>query len=36
MSFYRKYNTIIKSVDNIVKLYKLSKKDKSKKQADKK
>ena len=36
MSFYRKYNTIIKSVDNIVKLYKLSKKDKSKKKADKK
>lgn len=31
MSFYRKYNTIIRAVDNIVKLYKLSKKEKSKK-----
>ena len=26
MGFYRKYNTILKSIDNIKKLYKLSKK----------
>jgi hypothetical protein len=36
MGFYRKYNTIIRTVDNIVKLYKVSKKDKSKKKDDKK
>ena len=36
MSFFRKYNTIIKSVDNIVKLYKITKKNKSKKKDDKK
>lgn len=35
MKFYRKYNTIIRAVDNIAKLYKLSKKD-SKKNNDKK
>ena len=31
MGFYRKYNTIIKTVDNLVKLYKISKKKKKKK-----
>lgn len=36
MSFYRKYNTIIRSIDNIAKLYKIYKKDKSKKKDDKK
>lgn len=36
MSFYRKYNTIIRAVDNIVKLYKVTKKDKSEKKDDKK
>lgn len=36
MGFYRKYNTIIRTVDNVVKLYKLSKKDESKKKDDKK
>ena len=36
MGFYRKYNTIIKTVDNLVKLYKVSKKDKSTKKDDKK
>ncbi len=36
MGFYRKYNTIIRTVDNLVKLYKVSKKDKSKKKDDKK
>lgn len=30
MKFYR-YNTIIRAVDNLVKLYKISKKDKKKK-----
>ncbi len=30
MSFYRKYNTIIRAVDNIVKLYKVTKKNKKK------
>lgn len=28
MGFFRKYNTIIRSIDNIIKLYKLSKKKK--------
>ena len=36
MGFYRKYNTIIRTVDNLVKLYKLSKNEKSKKKDDKK
>lgn len=36
MGFYRKYNTIIRAVDNIVKLYKVAKKEKSKKKDDKK
>ena len=36
MGFYRKYNTIIKTMDNFVKLYKIAKKDKSKKKDDKK
>lgn len=36
MGFYRKYNTIIRAVDNIVKLYKISKKNKSKKKDDEK
>ena len=31
MGFYRKYNTILKSIDNIKKLYKISKKKKKKK-----
>ena len=31
MGFYRKYNTIIRTVDNVVKLYKISK-NKSKKE----
>jgi len=31
MGFYRRYNTIIRTVDNFVKLYKVSKK-KSKKE----
>ena len=31
MGFYRKYNTIIRSIDNIAKLYKLSKKKKQEK-----
>ncbi len=31
MGFYRKYNTIIRSIDNITKLYKLSKKKKQEK-----
>ena len=26
MSFYRKYNTILKTIDNLKKLYKISKK----------
>lgn len=33
MGFYRKYNTIIRTVDNLVKLYKVTKKD-SKKSKD--
>lgn len=36
MKFYRKYNTIIRSIDNIVKLYKISKKDQEKKKDDNK
>ena len=36
MGFYRKYNTIIRTVDNLVKLYKVSKKSKSTKKDDKK
>lgn len=36
MGFYRKYNTIIRTVDNLVKLYKVSKKGKSKEKNDKK
>ena len=37
MGFYRKYNTIIRSIDNLTKLYKLSKKKKSEsKKEDKK
>lgn len=31
MSFYRKYNTVIRSIDNIVKLYKMTKKKDNKK-----
>lgn len=30
MGFYRKYNTIIRTVDNLIKLYKVSKKEKKK------
>ncbi len=36
MGFYRKYNTIIRTIDNFIKLYKVSKKSKSKKKDDKK
>lgn len=36
MGFHRKYNTIFKTVDNLVKLYKIYKKDKSKKKDDEK
>ena len=36
MGFYRKYNTIIRSIDNITKLYKLSKKKSKSKKEDKK
>jgi hypothetical protein len=36
MGFYRKYNTIIRAVDNIVKLYKISKNKKDEKKDDKK
>jgi len=37
MGFYRKYNTIIRSIDNLTKLYKLSKKKQSEsKKEDKK
>ena len=37
MSFHRKYNTIFKSVDNIIKLYKIYKKKNNKsKKEDKK
>lgn len=34
MGFYRKYNTIIRTVDNVIKLYKLSKKDSKKSSED--
>ena len=30
MGFYRKYNTILKTSDNVVKLYKITKKDSKK------
>lgn len=36
MSFHRKYNSLFKAVDNMIKLYKISKKDKSEKKEDKK
>lgn len=36
MGFYRKYNTIIRTVENFVKLYKIAKKDESKKKDDEK
>lgn len=36
MGFYRKYNTIIRTIDNLVKLYKVSKKDSKKSKEDKK
>ncbi len=36
MSFHRKYNTIFKSVDNIIKLYKIYKKNNKSKKEDKK
>lgn len=36
MGFYRRYNTIIRTVDNLVKLYKASKKESSEKKEDKK
>lgn len=36
MGFYRKYNTLIKTIDNFVKLYKVAKKDSKKSKDDKK
>lgn len=36
MGFYRKYNTIIKTIDNFVKLYKVAIKDSKKSKDDKK
>lgn len=36
MSFHRKYNTIFKTVDNIIKLYKIAKKKDEKSKNDKK
>lgn len=35
MGFYRKYNTILKTIDNVVKLYKITK-DSKKTKDDKK
>lgn len=36
MGFYRKYNTILKSIDNLTKLYKMTKKDSKSKKEEKK
>ena len=36
MSFHRKYNSLFKAVDNMIKLYKISKKEKAKKKDGKK
>ena len=36
MSFHRKYNTIFRAIDNMAKLYKVAKKEKSKKKDGKK
>ena len=36
MGFNRKYNTVLRSIDNIFKLYKIAKKNKSKKKGAKK
>lgn len=36
MGFYRKYNTILKTIDNFVKLYKVAKKEDKKKKDDEK
>jgi hypothetical protein len=36
MGFYRRYNTIIRTVDNFIKLYKVAKKDSKKSKDDKK
>jgi hypothetical protein len=36
MGFYRRYNTIIRTVDNFIKLYKAAKKDSKKSKDDKK
>lgn len=36
MSFHRKYNTIFKTVDNLIKLYKIAKKKDEKSKDDKK
>jgi hypothetical protein len=36
MGFYRRYNTIIRKVDNFIKLYKVAKKDSKKSKDDKK
>lgn len=36
MSFHRKYNSLFKAVDNMIKLYKISKKKKSDEKEDKK
>lgn len=36
MGFHRKYNTIFKTVDNIIKLYKIAKKKDKESKEDKK
>lgn len=36
MSFHRKYNSLFKAVDNMIKLYKIAKKEKTKKKDGKK
>ena len=36
MGFYRKYNTILRTIDNVTKLYKASKKSSKSKKEDKK
>ncbi len=35
MSFHRKYNSLFKAVDNMIKLYKIAKKDDKKSKDDK-
>ncbi len=36
MGFNRKYNTVLRTIDNVVKLYNIAKKEKSKKKDEKK